>query len=155
MHLCAYTRPLALVPTYTHPRIHRSIFTRWFKYDRDYLCVNKSQFVPVIFEPPCNTYCFSTAKMIRERASMLRYTYIAAVPIYTYFLNQRITVVQIPSCVDSLHYGVLTLDEVSNRFHTLQVCCNGDSLRAAKSRWQATSTVLNSRSRYPGKRVSR
>jgi hypothetical protein len=27
--------------------------TRWFKYDRDWLCVNKSQFVPVIFEPPC------------------------------------------------------------------------------------------------------
>jgi hypothetical protein len=27
--------------------------TRWFKYDRDYLCVNKLQFVPVIFEPPC------------------------------------------------------------------------------------------------------
>jgi hypothetical protein len=27
--------------------------TRWFKYDRDDLCVNKSQFVPVIFEPPC------------------------------------------------------------------------------------------------------
>jgi hypothetical protein len=26
---------------------------RWFKYDRDRLCVNKSQFVPVIFEPPC------------------------------------------------------------------------------------------------------
>jgi hypothetical protein len=25
--------------------------TRWFKYDRDDLCVNKSQFVPVIFEP--------------------------------------------------------------------------------------------------------
>jgi hypothetical protein len=38
-----------------------SIFghTRWFKYDRDYLCVNKSQFVPVIFEPPCTlTYNF-------------------------------------------------------------------------------------------------
>jgi hypothetical protein len=30
--------------------------TRWFKYDRDDLCVNKSQFVPVIFEPPC-TWC--------------------------------------------------------------------------------------------------
>jgi hypothetical protein len=30
--------------------------TRWFKYDRDYLCVNKSQFVPVIFEPPCISY---------------------------------------------------------------------------------------------------
>jgi hypothetical protein len=27
--------------------------TRSFKYDRDYLCVKKSQFVPVIFEPPC------------------------------------------------------------------------------------------------------
>jgi hypothetical protein len=27
--------------------------TRWFKYDRDYVCVNKSQFVPVIFEAPC------------------------------------------------------------------------------------------------------
>jgi hypothetical protein len=26
--------------------------TRWFKHDRDYLCVNKSQFVPVIFELP-------------------------------------------------------------------------------------------------------
>jgi hypothetical protein len=30
-----------------------SVHTRWFKYDRDWLCVNKSQFVPVIFEPPC------------------------------------------------------------------------------------------------------
>jgi hypothetical protein len=28
------------------------ICTRWFKYDLDDLCVNKSQFVPVIFEPP-------------------------------------------------------------------------------------------------------
>jgi hypothetical protein len=28
--------------------------TRWFKYNRDYLCVNKSQFVPVVFETPCN-----------------------------------------------------------------------------------------------------
>jgi hypothetical protein len=27
--------------------------TWWFKYDRDDLCVNKSHFVPVIFEPPC------------------------------------------------------------------------------------------------------
>jgi hypothetical protein len=40
------------------------LYTRWFKCDRDYLCVNKSQFVPVIFEPPCtcvssNNYAFS------------------------------------------------------------------------------------------------
>jgi hypothetical protein len=32
--------------------IRMALITRWFKYDRDYLCVNKSQFVPVIFEPP-------------------------------------------------------------------------------------------------------
>jgi hypothetical protein len=36
--------------------------TRWFKYDRDYLCVNKSHFVPVIFEPPC----ILTKKLIAE-----------------------------------------------------------------------------------------
>ena len=29
-------------------------YTKWFKYDQDDLCVNKSQFVPVIFEPPCS-----------------------------------------------------------------------------------------------------
>jgi hypothetical protein len=33
-----------------------TVITRWLKYDRDYLCVNKSQFVPVIFEPPCILY---------------------------------------------------------------------------------------------------
>jgi hypothetical protein len=33
-------------------RAPRRVNTRWFKYYRDYLCVNKSQFVPVIFEPP-------------------------------------------------------------------------------------------------------
>jgi hypothetical protein len=32
---------------------NNGINTRWFRYDRDDLCVNKSQFVPVIFEPPC------------------------------------------------------------------------------------------------------
>jgi hypothetical protein len=31
----------------------RFLYTRWFKYDRDDLCVNKSQFFPVIFELPC------------------------------------------------------------------------------------------------------
>jgi hypothetical protein len=33
--------------------VELQICTRWFKYDRDYLCVNKSHFVPVIFEPLC------------------------------------------------------------------------------------------------------
>jgi hypothetical protein len=36
-------------PTHTHTQI----CTMWFKYDRDDLCVNKSQFVPDIFEAPC------------------------------------------------------------------------------------------------------
>jgi hypothetical protein len=39
----------------THSIILVFKIARWFKYDRDYLCVNKSQFVPVIFEPPCNS----------------------------------------------------------------------------------------------------
>ena len=30
-----------------------NVSTRWFKYDRDYFIVKKSEFVPVIFEPPC------------------------------------------------------------------------------------------------------
>jgi hypothetical protein len=34
------------VPTCVH-------CTRLFKYDRDYLCVNKPVTVPVVFEPPC------------------------------------------------------------------------------------------------------
>jgi hypothetical protein len=48
--------------------------TRWFKYDRDCLCVNKSQFVPVIFEPPCKTAgkvmfaCRTGRPKIRRRA---------------------------------------------------------------------------------------
>jgi hypothetical protein len=34
----------------------KTAYTRWFEYDRDDLCVNKSQFVPVIFEPPCTYF---------------------------------------------------------------------------------------------------
>jgi hypothetical protein len=39
--------------TTRRPLVEKLWCTRWFKYDRDWLCVNKSQFVPVIFEPPC------------------------------------------------------------------------------------------------------
>jgi len=45
-----------------HPKIHSSHLTlihpnvtSWFKYDRDYLCVNLATSVPVIFEPLCIT----------------------------------------------------------------------------------------------------
>jgi len=30
-----------------------NVRTRWFKYNRDYLCVNLATSVPIIFEPPC------------------------------------------------------------------------------------------------------
>jgi hypothetical protein len=49
--------------------------TRWFKYDRDDLCVNKSQSVPVIFEPPCTSLdlflfplCHSSSSNAKTRA---------------------------------------------------------------------------------------
>jgi hypothetical protein len=47
-----------------------SSHTRWFKYDRDYVCVNKSQFVPVIFEPPCMYMymCVCMAKIFSEES---------------------------------------------------------------------------------------
>jgi hypothetical protein len=54
MHLCACTRPRALAPTHTHARTRTHT-------DRQ----------------TCNIPCFSTATVIRERASLLRYTYIA------------------------------------------------------------------------------
>ena len=57
------------------------IYTRWFKYDRDYLCVNKSQFVPVIFEPPCTMHLGSIktndarcARKIKSRTDMTKAT---------------------------------------------------------------------------------
>ena len=44
--------------------------TRWFKYDQDDLCVNKSQFVPVIFEPPCTHNV--TLKRVRKSMSQCK-----------------------------------------------------------------------------------
>ena len=38
--------------------------TRWFKYDQDDLCVNKSQFVPVIFKPPCINFASAPVKIL-------------------------------------------------------------------------------------------
>jgi len=45
--------------------------TRWFKYDRDYLCVNKPQSVPVIFEPPCK--CTQQQQTCHISSSMAAY----------------------------------------------------------------------------------
>jgi hypothetical protein len=43
--------------------VYSSPNTRWFKYDRDYLYVNKSQFVPVIFQPPCIIRVIKTRRL--------------------------------------------------------------------------------------------
>jgi hypothetical protein len=48
--------PFILKDTGTPTLFADGTSTRWFKYDRDYLCVNKSQFVPVIYKPPCIMY---------------------------------------------------------------------------------------------------
>jgi hypothetical protein len=63
MHKCNFNNQLQIdstIKSYFHTKsniiytyIYIHTYTRWFKYDRDCLCVNKSQFVPVIFEPPC------------------------------------------------------------------------------------------------------
>jgi hypothetical protein len=53
---------------------HVQIGTRWFKHDRDYLCVNKSQFVPVIFEPPFT--CTKKVEYPRHPESRLSFTWL-------------------------------------------------------------------------------
>jgi hypothetical protein len=52
-------------------------YTRWFKYDRDCLCVNKSQFVPVIFEPPC-TLAYDTFVKKNSSVNILQLLIISA-----------------------------------------------------------------------------
>jgi hypothetical protein len=51
---CTYAHAHAYAPGHSHARMHARAHTQI-----------------------CNTYCFSTATMIRERVSMLRFTYIA------------------------------------------------------------------------------
>jgi hypothetical protein len=59
-YLLRYTTDTQQVPGL---EINTAAYTRWFKYDWDCLCVNKSQFVPVIFEPPCNSTSNSQPEM--------------------------------------------------------------------------------------------
>ena len=62
MHVCACAHPRARLPTRTHANA----------------CTHR---------PTSNTYCFSTATVIRERASLLRYMYI--VPFVTFLHHDR------------------------------------------------------------------
>jgi hypothetical protein len=55
-YISVYSLCILILRQSVHLCVFRSVVvshTRWLKYDRDYLCVKKSQFVPVIFEPPC------------------------------------------------------------------------------------------------------
>jgi hypothetical protein len=61
-NLCCNFIPLVFVNV--------EVYTRWFRYDQDDLCVNKSQFVPVIFEPPC--ICAHTQFYVHVCARHLR-----------------------------------------------------------------------------------
>ena len=47
-------------------------YTRWFKYDQDDFCVNKSQFVPVIFEPPCTYLQYLSCYVLCQSLLVLR-----------------------------------------------------------------------------------
>jgi hypothetical protein len=97
------------VRCFSHTRTH----TRWFKYDQDYLWVNKSQFVPVMFEPPCIYYALYRSMRAPQRSYfsgkfchkmargiqlwvMLRWCLINFVSI-KHISFEKLTVVQFPS----------------------------------------------------------
>jgi hypothetical protein len=79
-----------------------TIYTMWFKYDQDDLCVNKSQFVPVIFEPPC------TLQMRRGYSSM-------CFLIEPWHIKENVVMVENIPKTDSLCYYVLIMMEVTNK----------------------------------------
>ena len=94
MHLYPCSRPRVPVPTCTHART------------RMHACTHR---------PINNTYCFSMAKIIREPSSLLRYTYIARLVIFS-------------SCVFE---NILSLPIFRHTFvrsfHTLRACYVYDS----------------------------
>jgi hypothetical protein len=61
-------------------RIYIHTHTRWFKYDRDDLCVNKSQFVPVIFEPPCICSKYINRFLRAKNAMQLKVQLLLCIP---------------------------------------------------------------------------
>jgi hypothetical protein len=75
MHVCACTRPRAQVPTCTHARTRKHTHTH---------------------TPICNTFCFSTASMLRytcEYIACLVYihVYFRTTPSYTFYASTRTT----------------------------------------------------------------
>ena len=78
------------------------VCTRWFKYDRDYLCANKSQFVPVIFEPPCIMYSWFVACLLTP---------------WTTGLPEKLTV---PQLVTNCSPAWFNIQLITNHHRTLQ-----------------------------------
>jgi hypothetical protein len=74
------------------------IYIRWFKYDRDDLCVNKSQFVPVIFEPPCTFVMhsfhqgsnYNGVRVVRFTKSKSQLLRVQCSCIETFIINQEL-----------------------------------------------------------------
>ena len=66
MHVCTRIRPRTRISTSTHSRAHTH-------------------------RPICNSYCFFTATMISDRASVLRYTYIACIVKHVFRRRSSVT----------------------------------------------------------------
>ena len=64
-------------------RMEEHRITRWFKYDQDYLCVNKPVTVPVIFEPPCA--CAKLTPSLPPILKLLQSTFIKTNTKQSYF----------------------------------------------------------------------
>ena len=108
-HASAFTRPRSLAPSHTHVHMHTRERTHTYR-------------------NMCNNYCFSTVTMIRERASLLRYTYIAGVSYY--FL---------PLCLVKTH--------LSGSLSPLHSASSGFRWRNGLQIWRVTANILNKQSR--------
>ena len=80
-----------------------TIFTRWFKYDRDKLWLVYTQIVPVIFEPPCTYLHIPYLHISLKQASCLNNLFISNLSIiFTYFSATRDSTtfhtLHIPAC---------------------------------------------------------
>jgi hypothetical protein len=82
------------------------INTRWFKYDRDDFYVNKSQFVPVIFEPPC-TFQVSTTAWLQMASRIGRVTLSNMTFLFKIILTPVVNLEQAYDPLLAVHDGLL------------------------------------------------
>jgi hypothetical protein len=101
---------------YIYIYIYTHTHTRCFKYDRDYLCVKMSEFVPVIFEPPCisphtSSYLLpiyshsSIFSAIPLQIALIRLIHVLPLFLFPDFILARISLSEHPTSWRlSLHY---------------------------------------------------